>query len=330
MTDIFAVEDEVNRAIIAALAVRLDPAEATKVASTPTTSIEAYEYFLRGRQAMGFVSRRSLRLAYYAFERAIGLDPAFAEAYASLAMTYALDLTGTNGSWSDWVRPPGRARAQAAVLADKASSLQPGLATPELVLARLSLAEWHYDDAIAHAHRALERQPGDAEAYATLALTLTAAGQHGDALQAVLEALRRDPRPPPATYGTLGMIQFALHDYAAAVENLGKSVEATIDGGGWFYSPFLLASYGRPTERGSMENGHSGRQAWPPSASISFMSRWKTCSTCSTGSALLAPRNFRPSSIPSERPSHRSPERARSVALRPLLRIALLVSPAER
>ena len=250
MTDIFAVEDEVNREIIAALALKLGPGEATKVSSASTTSIEAYEYFVRGRQAMNFVSRRSLRLAYYAFEQAIALDPAFAEAYAQLAMTYAIDLTGTSGSWSDWVRPPGRARAQAAVLAEKATSLQPGLGTPELVLARLSLAEWHYDSAIAHARRAVERQPGAAEAYATLALALTAAGQHGDALQAVQEALRRDPKPPPATYGILGIIQFALHDYTAAVQSLGKSVEEMIDDGGWFYSPFLLASYGRPAELG--------------------------------------------------------------------------------
>jgi adenylate cyclase len=244
LTDIFAVEDEINREIIAALADRLVPEDLAKSSIAPTTSIEAYEYFLRGRDAMNLLTRRSLRLAYHAFEKAIALDPGFAEAHASLAMTYAIDVTGTSSSWSDWVRPPGRARAQAALLAAKAASLKPELATPELVMARLSLAEWRYDEAIEHARRALERQPGDAEAYATLSLALTAAGRHGEALVQVKEALRRDPKAPPSTYGTFGIVQFGLRDYEGAIDRLERSFRGMIAGGSWFYAPFLVAAHG--------------------------------------------------------------------------------------
>jgi adenylate cyclase len=136
------------------------------------------------------------------------------------------------------------------VLAQKATSLQSELATPALVLARISLAQWRYDDALAHARRAVDLQPGDAETHATLALALTAAGQHQDALRAVNEALRRDPRPPPAARGTVGIIRFALRDYPGAAASLGEAVGGMSDGGGWFYSPFLLAAYGRDQEQG--------------------------------------------------------------------------------
>jgi len=244
LTDIFAVEDEINREIIAALADRLAPEDLARASLAPTTNIAAYEYFLRGREAMSLLTRRSLRLAYYAFEKAIALDPNFAEAYAALAMTYAIDLTGTSSSWSDWVRPPGRARAQAAILAAKAATLKPALAAPELVLARLSLAEWRYDEAIDHARRALERQPGDAEAYAMLGLVLTAAGRHEEALAQVREALRRDPKAPPSTFGTLGIVQFGLWDDVGAIDSLDRAFRGMIAGGSWFYAPFLVAARG--------------------------------------------------------------------------------------
>ena len=244
LTDIFAVEDEINREIIAALADRLAPEDLARASLAPTTSIEAYGYFLRGREAMSLLTRRSLRLAYYAFEKAIALDPSFAEAYAALAMAYAIDLTGTSSSWSDWVRPPGRARAQAQLLAAKAAALKPALAAPELVLARVSLAEWRYDEAIRHARRALERQPGDAEAHAMLGLALTAAGRHEEALAQVREALRRDPTAPPATLGTLGIVQFGLGNDAGAALSLERAFRGMIAGGSWFYAPFLVAARG--------------------------------------------------------------------------------------
>src|SRR4029450_1194642 len=110
---------------------------------------EAYEYYLRGRSAMNSYTFRSLALAYWTFEKAIALDPTFAEAYASLAMTNAIDLT-TALEFAYWVRPPQRTRADANALAEKAASLKQGLAVPELVFARLSLWDQQYDEAIEH------------------------------------------------------------------------------------------------------------------------------------------------------------------------------------
>lgn len=233
-----------KKEIIAALEIELAPGERAKVATAATKNLEAYEFYLRGRNAMNLLTRRALRLAYYAFEKAIELDPNFADAYAELAMTYALDLTGTSVSWSDWVRSPGRARAQAEVLARKAAAINPSLATPDLVLARLALAEWRYDDALDYARSAVEREPGNSETYATLALALTAAGQHNEAKQAIEEALRRDPKPPPSTHAILGIIQFALRDYESAYKTLGFSFKEMVDGGNWFFGAFDIANSG--------------------------------------------------------------------------------------
>jgi adenylate cyclase len=202
---------------------------------------------------MNLLTRRALRLAYYAFEKAVELDPQFAEAYAQLAMTYALDFTGTSSSWSDWVRPPGRARTQAEVLAHKAATLNPKLALPETVMARIALAEWRYDDAIDHARNAVALEPGNSETHAALALILTAVGRHEEAKQAIEEALRRDPKPSPPTHATLGIIQFALHDYERAYETLGHSFTEMIDGGNWFFMVFGVANSGYRADKGVLQ-----------------------------------------------------------------------------
>jgi adenylate cyclase len=244
LIDIFAVQDEVEKEIIAALKIELTPGERTRFATAATENLEAYEFYLRGRSAKNLLTRRALRLAYYAFEKAIEIDPNFADAYAELAMTYALDVTGTSLSWSDWVRSPGRARSQAEILAHKAAAINPSLATPDLVLARLALAEWRYDDALDHARSAVEREPGNSETYATLALAFTAAGQHNEAKQAIEEALRRDPKPAPSTHATLGIIQFALREYESADTTLGFAFREMLDGGNWFFNAFDIANSG--------------------------------------------------------------------------------------
>ena len=256
LTDIFAVQDEVKKEIIAALQVRLTPGERTQVArmEAPTQNIEAYEYYLRGRHAMNLLTRRALRLAYYTFEKAVALDPSFAEAQAALAMTYATDLTGSNFSWNDWVRSPARSRSQAVLLAQKALAARPTLATPDLVFARISLADRDYQTALAHVRSALDREPGNAEAYAMQALALTAAGQHREALESINEALHRDPKGPPSTYATLGTVQFALHDYRNAIASLEQAFAAMVDGGSWFYAPFLVSALGHSGRRLSIQD----------------------------------------------------------------------------
>ena len=244
LIDIFAVQEEVKQRIVQALAVRLRPGEQQLVSTTPTKSLKAYEFYLRGRRAMNSNSFRSMNQAFWAFEKAIALDPDFAEAYASLAMTNALDLTGARG-FGGWVRPPQRTRAQATILAQRAASLKPSLAIPDIVFARLSLWGGRYDEAIEHARRAVEHEPGNVDTYITQAVVLTAAGLHREAKAAIDEAFRRDPKPSPPTYAVLGMIQYALRDYPAAIATFETFREQLTEVDVWIASAFLFAAYGQ-------------------------------------------------------------------------------------
>jgi adenylate cyclase len=85
LIDIFAVQDEITRSIVAALRVKLLPAEQAAISSGPTENVEAYQYYLRGRKFFYQHSRRSYEIARRLFQKACELDPLFARAYAAIA-----------------------------------------------------------------------------------------------------------------------------------------------------------------------------------------------------------------------------------------------------
>ena len=244
LTDVFAVQDDIKEEIIGALSVKLGAAEDAVLSGRPTDSIEAYEYYLRGRRAMYQGDLRSLRLAYWTFEKAIELDPDFAEAYASLANVYAIDYAGALSPF-DWTRPPMRARAAAESLARRAQAITPALATAELALARLRLAELRFEDALSHAEQTISLAPGHSDGHMIKALVLTTLGRHQEALMAIEKALRRNPKAPPDHFVTLGMAQFALHDYPSALNSFERAADATPVSLHWQALALYAATQGR-------------------------------------------------------------------------------------
>jgi adenylate cyclase len=85
LTDIFAIQDEINHAIVDQLKVKLLPAEKKALAAAPTENVEAYTYYLRGRQFFLAASKSYLLLARRMFTKAAELDPHYARAYAGIA-----------------------------------------------------------------------------------------------------------------------------------------------------------------------------------------------------------------------------------------------------
>jgi TolB-like protein/class 3 adenylate cyclase len=88
-SDIFAVQDEVTRQIVDALAIQLSASEQQRLARLPTTNLEAYDYYLRAEQAARSGFRPQLREALRLYEKATALDATFAEAFAADARTAA-------------------------------------------------------------------------------------------------------------------------------------------------------------------------------------------------------------------------------------------------
>ena len=85
LTDIFAIQDEITHAIVDQLKVRLLPGERKNIGQVPTESVEAYAYYLRGRQFLHRRSKTFLELARRMFAKAVEIDPLYAKAYAGIA-----------------------------------------------------------------------------------------------------------------------------------------------------------------------------------------------------------------------------------------------------
>ncbi len=85
MEDVFAIQDEIAQAIAKALKVVLTEKEKQEIRKAPTADVQAYDYYLRGRQFFHQLRRKGFEYARQMFARAIVIDPSYARAFAGVA-----------------------------------------------------------------------------------------------------------------------------------------------------------------------------------------------------------------------------------------------------
>jgi serine/threonine protein kinase/Tfp pilus assembly protein PilF len=85
LEDVFAIQDEIAQNIARALRVMLSDKEVRDIEKVPTRDVQAYDYYLRGRQVFFQLRRNSLEYARQMFARAIVIDPTYAAAFAGVA-----------------------------------------------------------------------------------------------------------------------------------------------------------------------------------------------------------------------------------------------------
>ena len=98
LEDIFALQDEITKAIVAALKVRITKSEEERIARRYPDNPEAYDLYMQGYEVLRHKSKESVYNARQLFDRAIALAPDFGLAYGRLAHTYFCEW---NFGWSD-------------------------------------------------------------------------------------------------------------------------------------------------------------------------------------------------------------------------------------
>jgi serine/threonine-protein kinase len=189
--DLFALQDEITRAVAGALRAKLLPSEAAVVQSErpPGGSLEAYNAYLQGR----FYARRGTEADY---RKAIGfymqateLDPRYALGWSGLSGA----LTGLGVEFLEGA-PAQEAYARARAAADRALTLSPELADAHIALGQLLYnADFDWRGAEAQYRRALEVTPNDARAKFALGVQLATFGQVEQAIELTREALATEP-----------------------------------------------------------------------------------------------------------------------------------------
>ena len=215
LEDVFAIQEEISRAIVEALKLRLG--SGTEHVVAPTKNLEAYSLYLKGRFFFNKLSEPGLRKALDFFQLALLQDPAYARAYAGIADVWC-NLA------DDWVAPD-EAYPRAKAAAERALQRDPELGEAVTSIGKvLCWHEWSFAAAEQQLHRAVTLSPNYAEAHYVLGTALPQVGRLSDAIEALRKALALDPLS--SSYSEW-LSRFLLYgkDYAGAIAEAQKTLE---------------------------------------------------------------------------------------------------------
>ncbi|MBI3800312.1 MAG: tetratricopeptide repeat protein, partial [Deltaproteobacteria bacterium] len=208
--DIFALQDEIVQKIVTTLKLQLSAQEQGWIVRKHTDNLEAYDAFLRGIEPLFRFTQETNAQARQLFEKAVALDPQYAEAYAWLGFAYFREWTRR---WSTDPQTLERVLA----LAQEALVLDDSLPLAHSLLGFVYAQKQHYDQAIAEGERAIAFDPNNADSYAWQAGVLDFAGRPEEAVRMVQQAMRLNPRYPPIYLLQLGIASLFTGRYTEVI-----------------------------------------------------------------------------------------------------------------
>jgi adenylate cyclase len=219
MSDVFALQDHVNRKIVAALEISLTEEDQESLDKVETSSPEAYDVLLRGLEQYQRFTAESGLAARDLFQQATVLDPDYARAYANIALTYT---TAVNFYWT---ADREKSIQLGLEYADKALQLDDSIPQIYLTRSSLYLSQRKYQAAIEAARRTVEVHPNYADGHATLAFISSYTGQFETALEALGRAKQINPQGTGVYLAVEGRILFLLGRYDDALLVLEEAMQ---------------------------------------------------------------------------------------------------------
>lgn len=211
MEDVFAIQEEIARAIVRTLHVQLAHGAEPALAARARSTVASHEYYLKGRFHLHRRTTDELRRALQYFEAAVAADPKSAVARSGVADAYMLLADYQVVSPRD-----GIAKAKAA--ATTALELEPGLAEayPSLACIR-SQYEWDWEDGERLYRKGVALNPGYAQAHHWLGMDLLALrGRFDEAAAEIALAIELDPLSS-ILYDSRALLSVLRRDYDEAI-----------------------------------------------------------------------------------------------------------------
>ncbi len=214
--DIFAIQDEVARAIVVILAAHVNRAEIDRALLKPPAAWAAYEYYLRGAEAFFLHANRRTRASLYdargLLEQSLAIDPDYARAAAMLSRTYVHAYVEPFDG--DYLSAATLDRALE--LAVTAVDLDPSLPQAHASLGQVLVYKRQHDAAVAEFERAFALNPNFIDN--RFGAVLVFSGEPAKAIEVLEANLRLDPfQPLIYSFATRGMANYLLKRYADAV-----------------------------------------------------------------------------------------------------------------
>jgi serine/threonine protein kinase/Tfp pilus assembly protein PilF len=207
MEDIFAIQDEISQAIVKALRVILTEGEKKQIEKVRAVNVQAYDYYLRGRQYFHQLRRKSLEYAKGMFNKAIEIDPEYARAHAGVADCYSLLYTYFDAREFNL--------RQADIASSKALELEPDLAEAHVARGLAVSLSKRFDESEGEFETAMRLDPKLFEAAYWYARARKSQGKYEEAIK----LFERAAALRPEDYQTPGFL-------AQSLEALGRKEEA--------------------------------------------------------------------------------------------------------
>ena len=216
LQDVFHIQSRIAERVARALNVSLGAQEQEILAQRPTGNLEAYQYFLRGNDYRHrWLNEYEARMAVEMYQRAVDLDPHFADAFAAL---------GRVRIWLTWNFSDANEKALGKDAIDHAVRL-----APDRAQVQFALGEYYYrgiqdyDAALKQFQAAVRLQPSHADAQSSIGFILRRQGHPEAGIQEMKKALALDPLDY-ALVVTIGQAYAAIGDWAAANAFLDQAI----------------------------------------------------------------------------------------------------------
>jgi TolB-like protein/tetratricopeptide (TPR) repeat protein len=222
LEDILDIQSDIAQSVATAIVPVLSPESEDRIKTLPTENTEAYQFYLRGRDYLRQPAEETtLASAIELFDRAVGLDPRFAEAYAGLCDAHigGYDLARRLESFQS---------AEAAC--HRALTLDSGFWEVHVALGNLYRTNSQYDSAILEFSTALELQPNAVSPYLALAQTYAAQNR----LELAEETFHRAEEVEAGYWGVhraFGIFLYRQSRYDEAIKRHIKVTELVPDSG---------------------------------------------------------------------------------------------------
>jgi adenylate cyclase len=232
LEDIFAIQDEITKSIVAILPGRVAEAARGHAGRKPTENMAAYECVLEAKVLHHRSNRDDNGRAQHLIERAIELDPKYAHAHAWKACIHG--QTWVYG----WCKDADEARRIIERHLEIALALDESDSDVQRVLAALHLTQRNHDKAVHHQNRALSLNPNDDLIVVQQGEVLTWIGQPEEGIPWIQKAMRLNPFHPPRFWNHLGRAYFGARRYAEAAQAFQR-----ISAPDQFHHAFLAACH---------------------------------------------------------------------------------------
>jgi adenylate cyclase len=216
LDDIFALQDEVTRAIVATLPGRVAAAARERAERKPTGNMAAYECVLAAKVLHHRSMREENNRAYALIERAISLDPKYGHAHAWKAC-----ILGQQWGYG-WCADRAATEKIIVQELETALSLDENDSDVHRILAAIMIVQNNHAKAEYHQQRALALNPNDDLIVVQQGELATWLGQAEEGVEWIRKAMRLNPFHPPRFWSHLARAHFVAHRHAEAAEALHR------------------------------------------------------------------------------------------------------------